>query len=183
MPMSSTSRYRLDPAPGMTLLQDLVNTRGVPAYDVPDLLALPADAQAWFVEVTAAWAAERGLAAPPASLGTAGHRRLLALRDAVDALLAGEREALPPADVRLGGNAPAPSGTGVAWLEGAVAIEALTADLRGELGRLKTCRNRHCPCAFYDRSRNNSRVWHDVHTCGNAANLRASRARRRTPPG
>ncbi|WIX82772.1 CGNR zinc finger domain-containing protein [Amycolatopsis carbonis] len=27
--------------------------------------------------------------------------------------------------------------------------------------------------------RNNSRVWHDVKVCGNIANLRASRARRR----
>jgi predicted RNA-binding Zn ribbon-like protein len=40
-----------------------------------------------------------------------------------------------------------------------------------------------CPCAFYDRSRNNSRVWHDVRTCGNVANLRASRARRRAAAG
>ena len=37
--------------------------------------------------------------------------------------------------------------------------------------------------AFYDRSRNNGRVWHDVHTCGNVANLRASRARRRAGAG
>jgi predicted RNA-binding Zn ribbon-like protein len=33
--------------------------------------------------------------------------------------------------------------------------------------------------AFFDRSRNNSGVWHDVAACGNAINLRASRARRR----
>ncbi|MGV9881539.1 CGNR zinc finger domain-containing protein [Streptomyces sp. NPDC003006] len=45
--------------------------------------------------------------------------------------------------------------------------------------RLKTCRNPLCRVAFYDRSRNNSGVWHDVKTCGNAANLRAYRARRR----
>ncbi|NUR09393.1 MAG: CGNR zinc finger domain-containing protein, partial [Nocardioidaceae bacterium] len=49
----------------------------------------------------------------------------------------------------------------------------------GSWPRLKTCRGRGCPCAFYDASRNNSRVWHDVHTCGNVANLRASRTRRR----
>ncbi|MEV0074298.1 CGNR zinc finger domain-containing protein [Amycolatopsis sp. NPDC050768] len=44
---------------------------------------------------------------------------------------------------------------------------------------LKICRSSACPIAFYDRSRNNSRVWHDVTVCGNIANLRASRARRR----
>jgi len=33
--------------------------------------------------------------------------------------------------------------------------------------------------AFFDRSRNNSGVWHDVKFCGNAANLRAFRARQR----
>ena len=33
--------------------------------------------------------------------------------------------------------------------------------------------------AFYDESRNSSRVWHDVKVCGNPVNARASRARRR----
>jgi hypothetical protein len=49
----------------------------------------------------------------------------------------------------------------------------------GTWRRLKVCRNGACSGAFYDRSRNNSGVWHDVKSCGNAANLRASRARRR----
>jgi len=33
--------------------------------------------------------------------------------------------------------------------------------------------------AFFDRSRNNSRVWHDVAVCGNLAHLHAHRARKR----
>ncbi|WP_230981726.1 CGNR zinc finger domain-containing protein [Mycobacterium malmoense] len=44
---------------------------------------------------------------------------------------------------------------------------------------MKRCRNHRCASTFYDRSKNNSGVWHSVKTCGNAANLRASRARRR----
>jgi predicted RNA-binding Zn ribbon-like protein len=36
-----------------------------------------------------------------------------------------------------------------------------------------------CPVNFYDHSRNSTAVWHDVRTCGNIANLRTSRARRR----
>ena len=72
-----------------------------------------------------------------------------------------------------------PTGTGVRWLASAVWGEVLLAQRDGRWDRLKVCRNPLCPCAFYDRSRNNSRVWHDVRTCGNVANLRASRARRR----
>jgi predicted RNA-binding Zn ribbon-like protein len=45
--------------------------------------------------------------------------------------------------------------------------------------RLKICRNERCQCAFYDRPRNNSGVWHKVRICGNAANLCAYRARKR----
>ncbi|MGY3230346.1 putative RNA-binding Zn ribbon-like protein [Luteibacter sp. HA06] len=33
--------------------------------------------------------------------------------------------------------------------------------------------------AFQNRSKNASAVWHDVRVCGNAINLRASRARHR----
>ncbi len=69
------------------------------------------------------------------------------------------------------------------WLASAVWGEVLLAQRDGRWERLKVCRNPACPCAFYDRSRNNSRVWHDVHTCGNVANLRASRARRRAGAG
>ena len=45
--------------------------------------------------------------------------------------------------------------------------------------RLKACKNTKCRGVFYDASTNNSGAWHDVRTCGNIANLRASRARKR----
>ncbi|RZB19273.1 CGNR zinc finger domain-containing protein [Streptomyces sp. F001] len=47
------------------------------------------------------------------------------------------------------------------------------------LRRLKICRNPRCEAAFYDRSRNNGGVRHNVRVCGNAANLRNCRARQR----
>jgi len=59
----------------------------------------------------------------------------------------------------------------------------LMAQTLDTLPRLKLCRNAACGSAFYDRSKNNSGVWHDVHTCGNSANLRASRARRKELAG
>ena len=62
-----------------------------------------------------------------------------------------------------------------------VLIEAFVAQQRDIWRRFKICRNERCCGAFYDRSRNTSAVWHDVRFCGNAINLRASRARRRKP--
>jgi predicted RNA-binding Zn ribbon-like protein len=49
----------------------------------------------------------------------------------------------------------------------------------GTWRRIKQCHKHGCDTTFYDRSKNNSGVWHNVKTCGNAENLRASRARRR----
>ena len=45
--------------------------------------------------------------------------------------------------------------------------------------RLKACRNPVCSVIFYDRSKNQARVWCNTSVCGNLINLRASRARRR----
>jgi hypothetical protein len=72
-----------------------------------------------------------------------------------------------------------PEGDGVEWITSAVLGQLYLAQLRDTWRRLKLCRNERCGTAFYDRSRNNSGVWHDVRVCGNAANLRASRARRK----
>ena len=64
--MSSTSRFQLDPSPGgLFLVQDLVNTAGVPAYGVRDLLGTVADAQRWTSSTVRRWtelsAAEGGV--------------------------------------------------------------------------------------------------------------------------
>jgi hypothetical protein len=72
-----------------------------------------------------------------------------------------------------------PSGHGFDRFAAEVWAQVFHAQLDGTWRRLKLCHNPPCASAFYDRSRNNSGVWHDVRTCGNAVNLRASRARRR----
>ncbi|MEU0254576.1 CGNR zinc finger domain-containing protein [Streptomyces sp. NPDC006184] len=74
---------------------------------------------------------------------------------------------------------PGADGAAVASL---VHLEALLASHTGAPSRLKMYRNPACGEAFYDRSRNGTRVWHDMKTCGNALNLRASRARRQHSP-
>ncbi|WP_433278962.1 CGNR zinc finger domain-containing protein [Pseudonocardia xinjiangensis] len=63
-----------------------------------------------------------------------------------------------------------------AWLALIECFDAQQADTRR---RLKICRNERCECALFDRSCNETGVWHDVRACGNATNLRAYRARRR----
>lgn len=39
------------------------------------------------------------------------------------------------------------------------------------LRRLKLCRNPLCHTAFYDLSKNNSKVWHDLATCGSPQHI------------
>ncbi|MFI6063259.1 CGNR zinc finger domain-containing protein [Streptomyces sp. NPDC051286] len=74
-----------------------------------------------------------------------------------------------------------PRGSGWRKVASLVTIEVFKAQQDGSWSRLKTCRNPRCAVAFFDRSRNNSGVWHNVKVCGNAANLRAFRARQRVP--
>lgn len=72
-----------------------------------------------------------------------------------------------------------PRGDGWRAVAAAVYLECFVAQQAGTWRRLKTCRNQRCAAAFYDQSRNNSGVWHNVRVCGNAANLRRSHERRR----
>ena len=187
----ATERYRTSIAPDeLTLTQELANTIPVPA--VPgghDLLAETAAAQAWLDPLLAGWGERHGTTPPPVELTGRSLRALRQLRDRVRALLDGgpglDGDAgaaiTSTVDVAIGadGSALAPRGDGLAWLTGAVAIELHVAGLTGQRRRLKLCRNEECGVAFHDQSKNNSRAWHDVSTCGNAANVRAYRERQR----
>ncbi|MEU9125525.1 CGNR zinc finger domain-containing protein [Streptomyces sp. NPDC048506] len=196
MTWPATARYRLDPAPGgLALAQDLLNTVAAGAPRQPDLLAGLDDARAWARDALAAWSAVTGQPAPQVALDAHGLEELRAFRDDLHGLTAtarnvaaGATAAAAPvlytatAALRLGEDGCVrlePRGTGwrrLVSLTLAAVFEGQHTDSRR---RLKTCRNPRCRVAFYDRSRNNSGVWHDVKTCGNAANLRAYRARRR----
>jgi predicted RNA-binding Zn ribbon-like protein len=84
--------------------------------------------------------------------------------------------------MQLGGDGqvrPEPRGIGWRRVAAMALIEIFQAQQAGTWQRLKMCRNDRCGTTFFDRSRNNSGVWHDVKVCGNAANLRAYRARKR----
>lgn len=49
--------------------------------------------------------------------------------------------------------------------------------VNGELTRLKICADERCQLAFYDRSRNQSRVWCTAGECGNRNRVARHRAR------
>jgi hypothetical protein len=145
-------------------------------------------AQQWIDSLAADWA--RATGAPTAEvlvLGASDLPRLRALRDDVTQLLHRDGSAVSLRDgvtvrLTLGVDGQAhltPGGGAARWLTGAVLGETFRAQTAGTWRRLKVCRNHLCSGAFYDRSKNNSGAWHDVRTCGNVANLRASRARRR----
>jgi hypothetical protein len=170
----------------LMLSQELANTIGF--HHLPqlvDLLATVDTAQQWVDEVVPYWCASFGADDPHLVVTMAELPRLRAVRDALRATL-GDHDV---ADAPITGNVDItvtaagahlePHGVGADWLAAAVAIEATTAHAQDTFRRLKLCHEPQCRTALYDRSKNNSRVWHDTATCGNKANARAHRARRR----
>lgn len=170
MSHSPTSRFHIAPAPGrLRRVQDLLNTRAIGVKEFPDLLASgTAASKALGVELTDDDAAQ-----------------LRNLRTTVEEVIAGSTTQIAPVTTSLeldevGGVQLRPSGTGWKYVASEVWAEVFVAQRTDTWRRLKRCKNELCGSAFYDRSRNNSGVWHDVKTCGNIANLRASRARRKS---
>jgi hypothetical protein len=170
---------------GVALVQDFLNTIAIADY--PDLLAEPVLAQTWVTNAVQAWSAIRGDDVRPPALHAADVAKLLVLRATIAELISGDTEASRVIDsasacfglsetgeVRL-----EPVGRGWRWLASALWGEILLSQQTGSWPRLKQCHNPDCRSTFYDRSKNKSGVWHSVKVCGNAANLRASRARRR----
>ncbi|OBJ02216.1 CGNR zinc finger domain-containing protein [Mycobacterium sp. 1465703.0] len=168
------------------MVQDFLNTRAIRGYG-PDLLADVRLAGDWAASAVRVWSSARGVDLQPPELAGADLVKLRALRTTVEQLLSGE-----PSSARGAGAVVAsftltdagevrldPSGRGWRWLASALWGEILLSQQAGTWRRIKQCHNHRCGATFYDRSKNNSGVWHDVKTCGNAINLRASRARRR----
>jgi predicted RNA-binding Zn ribbon-like protein len=186
------ARYGVREAPGgLALVQDLLNTRAIMGY-AADLLATPDDAQRWLTDALSTWSRASDLPAPVLLLSAGDLRSLRKLRSTFEQVLSPVgREptpdgTLPPADVAVslvpdanGWVRMVPTGRGARWVASALWSEVHLAQQAGLWSRLKLCHNADCRTAFFDTSRNNSGVWHDVSTCGNTANLRAFRERKR----
>ncbi|MDQ0784698.1 CGNR zinc finger domain-containing protein [Streptomyces sp. B3I8] len=194
MTWAATDRYDIEPAPdGLALVQDLLNTLSADKPRKADLLLDREDAQAWLDTV---WRDRNPMRdQSPIQLDSDDVQRLHTFRDGLRDWLtkagekpAGEHSPLPqvPFDAALrldpdGTVQVEPAGSGWQVVVSLVLIEMLHAQRAGTWRRLKVCRSERCRVTFFDRSRNNSGVWHDVRKCGHPANLRAYRARRRTP--
>jgi predicted RNA-binding Zn ribbon-like protein len=198
MTWSATDRYGLDAAPGtLGLAQDVLNTVAGGAPREADLLDDVTAAQIWVDSAAHQWSAVTGHPIPTVILDADGLADLRALRDDLHRLTAhgasaeAAAQAVEPVPIRhaaaaalqLGDDGTVrlePRGTGWRRLASLLLAAVYDAQLADTRRRLKICRNPRCGVAFYDRSRNNSGVWHDLRTCGNAANLRAYRARQRS---
>ena len=185
-PASGRFGTALAPTPLM-LSQELANTIGMDHLPVVDLLGDVDTAQHWIDAVVPPWCESFRADDPRIVVTAAELPRLRAARDALRSVLSDD--AGPTGEAVLAGAAAVavtragahlePVGTGASWLTTAVAIETAGAHAHDLFRRLKLCHAPRCRVAFYDRSKNNSRVWHDTATCGNQANARAHRARRR----
>ncbi|MEE6258729.1 CGNR zinc finger domain-containing protein [Plantactinospora sonchi] len=202
-PWPATARYDLDHAPdGLGFVQDLLNTVGAGVPRQPDLLEDLTSATRWAHDAAARWSAVTGRPVDEIVLDLDGLRELRTFRDQlgqeIDARIhagsdpgrpgAGTADRIPTAPRTTGATLRLdehgsvrlePAGTGADLLISVALAALFEAQLGDVRRRLKTCRNPRCRVAFYDRSRNNSGVWHSVRVCGYPTNLRAHRARRR----
>ena len=191
MTWPATDRYELIGAPGgLGFVQDVVNTQSAGRPRGADLLGDLESAQKWLDGAVASWSALNDAAEDRILLRERDLEPLRDLRADLHALLATRADpsltaarlhsATVTARVRPDGTVRLePRAEGWRRVAAIVLIEAFVAQQQDTWRRLKVCRNERCRAAFYDRSRNTSAVWHDVRYCGNAINLRASRARRR----
>jgi len=197
MSWMATERFQARSAPGgLALVQELVNTHAVARGADPDLLADRTFAERWLRVAAHQWARTRGFEPPDLVLSETDLQALRDLRAVLHELLAippdqrpGDASGIRVAVTRRaqaqlvsdeqGRVSLLPLGTGGGWLESAIWSEILLAQQTGVWAQIKLCREAGCQSAFYDSSRNGSGIWHNVRTCGNSANLRASRTRKK----
>jgi predicted RNA-binding Zn ribbon-like protein len=134
------------------------------------------------------WLAEHGLAASDARATKADLEAARRLREAIRDFADGDASAAAELD-----RAARESKLGVRFAEGEAHLEPAAAGIRGALGRivaevaagladgtwsrLKICNADDCRWAFYDTTKNRSRAWCSMQSCGNRAKVKAYRAR------
>jgi predicted RNA-binding Zn ribbon-like protein len=169
----ASERHGVAPAPGgLALVQDLLNTRASTQHS-QDMLCDVTHAQLWVANAVKAWSAQRGEDHASPRLTDHDADRLRELRDMLETLISGV--SVPTGHDYLGLAAIArdadgtirwePIGFGWRWLAFAVWIEVLLSQQGSTWQRLKQCPNPSCRATFYDRSWNNSAVWHNLPTC------------------
>jgi len=172
------------------LVQDFVNSRELrPAVED---LGTP--------EQLAAWLAERQLLEPGARLTNADLAEVVRVREALRDLLsakvgidvdvdaakaeidaAARRAGL---EVRFDPTCPRvePTESGVRAAVGRILVEVYDEMVDGTWERMKACKAEDCRWAFLDTSKNRSRAWCSMESCGNRAKVNAYRQRHQQYP-
>lgn len=189
----STSRYSGDgeSAPGgLAFVQDLMNTACFGHPPQPDLLDSIESGQAWMdAALELLRDVDPDTRIEQVELDGLALRQLVSFRSELRAAISRplglyadwRRFAEEPASITLGSDGARlhATGQGVAFLRSYVLVQLAVGSIDDRIRRLKLCANPVCRGAFYDRSKNSSRVWHDAATCGNEVNVRAHRKRKR----
>jgi predicted RNA-binding Zn ribbon-like protein len=163
--------------PDVTALVSFLDT--IEHGDKPDDLADPAGLARW-------------AALEPGRASRVDLARALALRDAIREVLrdpgtprirgrlarASRPFTLRAGDPTIGERPLVPIGSGLHAVLGRVVADLAEARATGTIDRLKLCAN--CGWAFVDESRNRSRRWCEMTSCGNQSKVRAYRSRRAT---
>lgn len=170
---------------GVALIEEFVNTACF-AYDREELSS-PLQTQAWLVR--------RGLLAFGTTVSADDHAWVLTVREALRAhLLSHNGCPAPDEATRAIDRALAASGLvvrlaapdelqvtpvagGVAGALGQILAVMVSAIVAGAWLQLKACRDETCQWAYFDRSRNQSRVWCTMAECGNRSKTRSYRRR------
>jgi predicted RNA-binding Zn ribbon-like protein len=169
-----------DPRPhtGEPLALDLLNTRWVSADGPRDLLTDPSGLSCW---LTTNDLADRCAADEPTL------RALITARAAIElAVSAGAPDdlnrVLRHSRIRRiltpDGPADLPDVPEPAWLPSWLAADDLLRLLADSPDRIKQCAHPHCVLYFYDTSKNGTRRWHSMATCGNRAKAARHYARK-----
>jgi predicted RNA-binding Zn ribbon-like protein len=195
MTVTLVKRFGLTPAPGgLQLVQDLLNTSlsGHQGDPERDYLADLDTARSWLAQALEAWAGATGQPLPEISLRKADLAPLSDVREQLRASIRAHAAHIEPTEAAVPdqvdvtveltisstGKTYGPTDPGWSGVAALVAMELLLAQAAGTSTRLKACAAPACGACFYDASPNRARAWHDTKMCGNAPNLRASRARR-----
>lgn len=178
------------PSYDLELLRSFVNTvdpdTHIDELDSPQLLA--------------DWLAERSLVDRGTAIDPSEHSNALEFREAIRAVAVancagdlkpgavatlnriGERAALSFALGSDGNATLRPRGRGIDEAFGHLLAIMYETAVDGSFLRLKGCANVECQWLYIDQSKNRSRKWCEMESCGNAINARAYRHRRRLAP-
>jgi predicted RNA-binding Zn ribbon-like protein len=163
------------------LLLTFLNSHG--PGSVTDWLQTPERAARWLARAGFT-GADHAAAGPPTADELTTSREI---RDALRALVVDKAAApldlMTPVRVQLhdGRVVLEPAADGLLGLAVRALYVAHDAQQDGTWERLGVCRNARCSWVFLDSSRNRSRAWCDMATCGARQKMRTYRARRNTP--